>query len=120
MDCAVRTSRPAGANNGWARSFFGPGWNAVFQTVPLQPNKRYRILGFVRSSSTNTDGYLGIWLPSTGVILGQQKFGSLPNYTAVVIDFNSGNNTSAELFGGLWGNFTDAWAQFDDIALFQL
>jgi S-formylglutathione hydrolase FrmB len=103
----------AGAGNGWARG--NAGWNDLHQTVPVAPNKTYTLRGWVRTSGNNTDGYFGVRTPS-GQVVAEQKLGSLPGYALLVVTFNSGNNTSLDVFAGLWAN-GDTWLQLDDVSM---
>jgi hypothetical protein len=103
----------AGAGNGWARS--DAGWNDLHQTVPVAPNKTYTLRGWLRTSGNNTDGYFGVRTPA-GQVVAEKKLGSLPGYAQLVVTFNSGNNTSLDVFAGLWAN-GDTWLQLDDVSM---
>ncbi len=102
------------ANNGWLRSTSG--WNNLYQTIAVAPNRNYRLTGWIRTASGNTDGYFGVRTPQ-GTVIKEQKFGSLGGYTLLTVDFNSGSNTLVEVFTGMWGNGSNPWVQIDDIAV---
>jgi S-formylglutathione hydrolase FrmB len=105
-----------GVGNGWARNTSG--WNDLHQTIAVQANKTYRITGWIRTSSNNTDGYFGLRTAS-GQVVGEQKFGSLPGYTQITVTVSSGANTSLVAYAGLWAN-GDKWAQVDDVSVVQI
>jgi len=53
-----------------------------------------------------------------GQILGEIEYNDLPGYTQRTVHLNTGNNTSVQVYGGLWAlNDQDTWAQLDDFSL---
>jgi S-formylglutathione hydrolase FrmB len=105
----------ASPNNGWVRNVNG--WNDIDQTVSVLPNTNYTLTGWIRTSSNNDAGYFGV-RDTSGNVIGQDEFNSLPGYTQLTVNINSGNNTSVVVFGGLWPpNFADTWMQIDDVSL---
>ncbi|WP_164012138.1 DUF4185 domain-containing protein [Pyxidicoccus trucidator] len=113
VDRNLGTAR-TGQDNGFVRA--SSGWNALKQSVVVQPHTDYTLRGWVRTSGNSTEGYLGVRGPSNGPILGERLFGSLPGYTEQVVSFNSGGNSVVEVYGGLWAN-GDTWLQLDDVSL---
>lgn len=104
-----------GADNGFVR--YNSGWNALLQTAAVQPHTNYTLKGWVRTSSNNNDGYFGARAPNHGAILSETPYGSLPSYTELTVSFNSGVNSTVELYSGLLANSGDTWAQLDDVTL---
>lgn len=102
-----------GSNNGWVR--MNSGWNDLHQSVAVMKNTDYTLTGWIRTSANNANGYFGVRKPGGGVV-GEKKYGNLPGYTQQTVHFNSGGNTTLEVFGGLWAS-GDTWAQLDDISL---
>ncbi len=103
----------SGAGNGWVRNTGG--WNDVHQTVPVAPNRTHVVKAWIRTSANNGDGYVGLRTAS-GHVVGEQRFLNLGGYTQVTVTVNSGNNTSLEVFAGLWAN-GDTWLQVDDVSV---
>ncbi|NMO16682.1 DUF4185 domain-containing protein [Pyxidicoccus fallax] len=107
-------SARTGQDNGFVRN--NSGWNALKQSVVVQPYTDYTLRGWVRTSSNNTAGYFGARGVNNGPVLSERAFGSLPGYTEQVVSFNSGANSVVEVYGGLWAN-GDTWLQLDDVSL---
>ena len=105
----------SGANNGFAR--WDSGWNAIKQEVFVEPNTNYTLLAWIRTSANNNDGYFGVRGPNNGPIINETRFYSLPNYTKLTVQFNSGNRHSVEVFAGMWALSGDTWIQVDDFSL---
>jgi len=104
----------SGSGNGWVRNTSG--WNDIEQTVTVAPNTAYTLTGWVRTSANNTDGYFGV-RNLGGAVIGEQKFANLPGYTKLTVHLNTGNNTTVQVYGGLWAVNGDTWAQVDDLSL---
>jgi S-formylglutathione hydrolase FrmB len=102
-----------GSRNGWARNTSG--WNDLHQTVAVQPNRTYRVTGWVRSSANTTDGYFGLRTAS-GQVVGEQRFGRFDGYSQVSVLVPSGSSTSLVVYAGLWAN-GDTWLQLDDVSV---
>lgn len=103
-----------GQDNGFVR--YNSGWNALKQSVVVQPHTDYTLRGWVRTSSNNTTGFFGARGPGNGPVLGERAFASLPAYTEQVVTFNSGSHAIVEVYGGLWAD-GDTWLQLDDVSL---
>jgi hypothetical protein len=104
-----------GQDNGFVRN--NTGWNALKQSVAVQPYTEYTLKGWVRTSTNNTAGYFGARGRGNGPILRETTFGSLANYTELTVTFNSGANSIVELYTGVWALNGDTWAQVDDVSL---
>ena len=105
-----------GAGDGWVRNTSG--WNDLHQTVTVVPNRMYQVRAWIRASSNNTDGFFGL-RTTAGQVVGEQRFSSLGAYTQLSVTVSSGNNTSLEVFAGLWAN-GDTWLQVDDVSVVGL
>lgn len=104
-----------GANNGWVRA--SSGWNALKQEVAVAANTNYTLTAWLKTSANLNDGYFGARVLNSGPILGETHLTqSLPGYTQLTVQFNSGPHHSVELFAGLWAN-GDTWLQVDDVRL---
>jgi S-formylglutathione hydrolase FrmB len=101
-----------GVGDAWARNTSG--WNDVHQTIPVSANHTYTITAWLRTSTNNTDGYVGLRTVG-GQVLGEQHFTRLDGYTKLTVTVNTGANTSAVVYAGLWAN-GDTWLQLDDVA----
>jgi S-formylglutathione hydrolase FrmB len=105
----------ASPNNGWVRNVNG--WNDIDQTVSVRANTNYTLTGWLRTSSNNDAGYFGV-RDTSGNVISEDEYNSLPGYTQLTVQFNSGSNTSVVVYGGLWPpNFQDTWMQIDDVSL---
>ncbi|MFI6100259.1 DUF4185 domain-containing protein [Lentzea sp. NPDC051213] len=101
-----------GANNGFVRN--KSGWNDLHEQVVVQPGKRYRLTGWLRTSASNTDGYFGV----RGSQRAEQKFGQLGQYTKLTVEFLA-TDANLEVFAGTWATHGDTWVQVDDVVLEQ-
>ncbi|AFY35469.1 hypothetical protein [Calothrix sp. PCC 7507] len=104
----------AGKNNVWMRNVSG--WNGIRQRVKLQPNTQYKLTAYVRTSGNVTDGYFGV-RDAQQKVFSEQKFGSLPRYTPLTIQFRTGNESTYNIFTGFWALGQDSWVQVDDYRL---
>lgn len=105
----------SGANNGWVRA--SSGWNALVQTIAVAPNHEYRLTGWVRDSSNVAQGYFGVRAINGGAIVQEQTFASLPGYTQLTVNFDSGSNSLVDVYSGFWAPNADAWMQLDDVSV---
>lgn len=104
----------SGVNNAYIWDNGGD-WNAMQQTVAVQPNTEYVYSVWVHSSLVGQPGYLSV-LGATGIV-NEASFGNLPQYSLLTVKFNSGANTAVALRIGFWGQNTVQWVQVDDVAL---
>ncbi|GAB1644009.1 hypothetical protein KRMM14A1259_44320 [Krasilnikovia sp. MM14-A1259] len=112
----------SGTNNAWIRTS-SRNWNAVLQTIPVDPNRNYVLRGWVRTSGhgagadVNTAFFgvrlSGMWPPA------EQHFGPSPagQYQQIVQPFNPGDRTSVTVFCGFWGMGQDGWIQIDELSV---
>ncbi len=105
----------SGQNNGWLRNTSG--WNAMKQTVVVEPNTDYTLTGWIRTSDNMTEGYFGARPPRAGNVLNEVRFGRMDNYTPLKVEFNSGKHSLVEIYAGMWASDGDTWIQIDDITL---
>jgi S-formylglutathione hydrolase FrmB len=103
-----------GTGNGWVRH--NAGWNALHQTIGVSANSTYKVSAWIRTSTNNTDGYMGL-RTTGGQVVGETKFTRLDNYTNVTATVNTGSNTTLQMFAGLWAANGDTWAQIDDVTV---
>lgn len=103
----------SGANNGWVRNWTG--WNDIAQTVPVTPNTEYTLTGWLRTSPNNNAGYFGV-RDTSGNVISEDEYNSLPGYTQLTVTLNTGSNSTVVVYGGLWAQ-GDTWAQIDDVSL---
>ncbi|RKR75873.1 choice-of-anchor Q domain-containing protein [Frondihabitans australicus] len=106
----------SGLNDAYLASSGAGYWGSVEQTVTVTPHSLYRFSIWERNSANIDQGYIGAKTPS-GTILGEVRQGTASDYTHYIVTFNSGNNTSVDLFAGYWGPGPSAYAQLDDAAL---
>lgn len=106
----------SGAANAWLRSTSG--YNDVYQTVAVQPGSRYRLVAWVRTSANPPNGYVGA-RQTDGTVITERRFGALPGYTQLTVDFDTGSRSLVDVFVGFWAD-GDTWAQVDDVSLMKL
>ncbi len=107
----------SGANNAWLRNT--DGWNDVHQRVAVRPHHTYRLTGWVRTSASNTDGYFGV-RATDGTVIEETTFASLPGYTKLTVQFNSGSHSLVDIFAGMWAHGSDTWVRADDFTLTEV
>jgi hypothetical protein len=106
----------SGNNNAWIRTS-GSNWNAVTQTISVQPNTNYQLSGWIINNFASNQGYFGVRNSNGVSVLQETSFTALPQYSNLTVKFNSGNNTTITVYGGFWGKGTDYWMRLDDISL---
>jgi hypothetical protein len=104
-----------GQDNGYVR--YNTGWNALKQRFAVQPYTWYTMKGWVRTSSNMNNGYFGARVPNNGPIMAETHLTSpLTNYTQISVNFNTGANSFAEIYSGIWAD-GDTWMQLDDVSV---
>ncbi len=107
----------SGVNNAWLTSSTGH-WNAIVQTVPVQPHTSYVAVAWVRSKLTGTSAHFGVRKPGGTSTLAEASFGAAGQYKQLTIQFNSGPESAVELYVGFWGEQSaDEWLQIDDVSI---
>ncbi len=108
-----------GKNNAFIRTSDNGTWNCINQNFNVTPNTNYRLTGWIKNSNNLANaGYFGV-RNSDGSVKNEVNFGGMADYTQLIVDFNSGANTSMSVFGGWWSNGQDVWMQFDDFTIRQ-
>ncbi|RYZ36346.1 MAG: DUF4185 domain-containing protein [Myxococcaceae bacterium] len=116
IDRALGSAR-TGQDNGFVRG--SSGWSALKQSVVVQPYTDYTLKGWLRASPNTSRGSFGVRAAGNGPILGESSFGSLTAWTERSVTFNSGANSVVEVYGGVWADAGDTWAQLDDVSLIR-
>ena len=106
----------SGDRNGFVR--YNSGWHDVHQSVSVAPNTNYVLTGWVRTSSNNDNGFIGVRVPG-GAPIQEANFQAVGSWTKFAVPFNSGARSSVELFTGIWTDNGDMWVQVDDYAIVQ-
>jgi hypothetical protein len=102
-----------GVGNGWARGTGG--WNDLHQTIPVVAHRTYQVRGFVRTSASAVDGFIGL-RNAAGQVLAERRFSALDGYTQLDVTVNAGNHTNLVFFAGVWAS-GDTWLQLDDVSV---
>lgn len=100
------------ANNAWARNTTG--WNAIRQQIVLTAGDNYTISAFIRTSPNVRDGYFG-FRDANQRPVSEIKFGPLPVYTELKVNFKADRSGKYNIFAGFWAPNADAWIQVDDV-----
>ncbi len=115
----------SGRGNGWVRSATS-GWNAINNSLVVEPNSECSLTAWLRTSDSLTDGYMSV-RPynsdgSVSDVINEIKLigaGSPnpqnQNYNLYTLTFNSGENNRVLFYVGLFGNGRDSWVQVDDV-----
>ena len=106
----------SGANDAWIRNSTS-NWDAVTQTITVQPNTNYTLTGWLESNLTTNVGYFGVRASDGATVLRETPFGSDLSYTPLTVTFNSGSNSTVTVFAGFHGQSMDRWIRVDDLAL---
>lgn len=106
----------SGQNDAWIRNA-NSSWNAITQAVQVQTNTSYVLTGWIRNSFAQNLGYFGVRKADGVTVLQEVSFSTLPAYTMLIVNFNSGPNATVTVYGGFWGQGSDYWMQLDDISL---
>ncbi len=106
----------SGVNNAWLASGTDS-WNAIVQTIAVEPHQNYTMTAWVRTNLTASSGRFGIRKSGELSSLRETSFGAAPNYTQLRIQFNSGAESALDLYVGFSGNKADQWLQIDDVSL---
>ncbi len=101
-----------GGINAWARH--NTGWNAVRQTVRLIGGVNYTLRAFVRTSGNVRDGYFGFRDAAQRPVR-ETRFGPLPAYTELRVDFRPTATGTFNVFSGFWAPSANAWMQIDHV-----
>lgn len=108
-----------GKNNAFIRTSTNGVWNCINQSFNVTANTNYRLTGWIKNSNNLANvAYFGV-RNSNGTVKNEVNFGGLPGYTQLIVDFNSGTNTTMSMYSGWWSNGADVWMQFDDFTIRQ-
>jgi hypothetical protein len=109
----------AGSNNAWIHptNTATTQWNAIKQTVNVQPNTGYVLRGWVQTSGNVTGGYFGVRNGTSPDVLAEQHYAPQGAYAPLTVTFNSGANTQVTIFGGYWAPGSDSWIRLDDVVM---
>ena len=105
-----------GLNDGYI-SNTGTGFNAITQTLTVQPNTTYTLTGWVQDNFTGASGSFGVYGADGVTVVGQTSFGVASTYTPLTVSFNSRNNSTVTVFAGFTGQNTALWMRVDDVSL---
>lgn len=106
----------SGVNNAWLTSSTGS-WNAIIQTIAVQPNIEYVMTAWVRANLNDSSGRFGIRKSGALSTLHETSFATSPQYTQLTVQFNSGAESVLELYAGFLGKNVAQWLQIDDVSL---
>ncbi len=104
----------SGDRNGFVR--YNSGWNDLHQDVTVTANTDYKMTGWLRTSSNNDNGFIGVRAVG-GAVISEDHFTSVGPWTKYTVTFNSGSRTQVELYTGIWTDNGDMWVQTDDYSL---
>ncbi|NIK55110.1 DUF4185 domain-containing protein [Kribbella shirazensis] len=107
----------SGTNNAFVRGSIGT--HQLQQTVAVRPYHRYRLSAWIRTAENNNETMLGV-RTLRGRTIAQQSGGAHPQYTKVSVEFDAGQESLIQLYGGFFGHGQDVWLQLDDVALEEI
>ncbi len=77
--------------------------DACTQSITVKKRKEYILTAWAKSSIAGSDrSYLGVRLHD-GTIIDAHPALNSDNWTKITVEFNSGDNTSLDVFFGTWG-----------------
>lgn len=117
VDQAAGWSR-TGDNNAYLQTDT-PQWTAMTQYLPLpgDPNYRFELHGWLRTSSNVTHGRFGVRSGAT-TVLSEVKFGTVvAGYREFVVSFRGGGLPGLTVFAGYWSPVGFSWVLVDDLRL---
>ncbi|SEE52453.1 DUF4185 domain-containing protein [Jiangella alba] len=106
----------SGDRNGFVR--YNSGWHDLHQEVAVTPGTDYVLTAWLRTSSNNDNGFVGVRAVG-GPPIAETNFASVGPWTRFTVPFNSGGNTAVEVFTGVWTDNGDMWVQVDDYAIVE-
>jgi len=74
------------------------------------------VSGYLRTSLNSDNGFMGA-RTTGGTILSEVNYASINGWRRYTVTFNSGSNTSVDVYAGVWTNNGDIWIQLDDFSL---
>lgn len=110
----------SGVNNACIGSGSG-NWNAIVQTVPVQPHTDYIMTAWVRSNMIGRFGHVGVRAPGVHSPIAETSFGAKPNYARLTLRFSSGAESSIDIYIGIRSPATKKRqsVQVDDVSLLK-
>ncbi|QAY59411.1 DUF4185 domain-containing protein [Microbacterium protaetiae] len=116
-NCGIDNA-PASAFSGDHNAFvrYNTGWRNIYQNIAVAPHRKYRLTGFIRTSTNSDNGYFGARTTS-GAVISEAHFVSVGAWTRFTVDFDSGTNETVQVYAGVWTNSGDIWLQADDVAV---
>jgi hypothetical protein len=98
------------------------GFREIYQDIAVTPNRKSRLIGWVKISATLRNGSFGVRptndrAPFAGVRYGSSVGTPSDVYRQLSVDFNSGTRTRVRVFAGMFGSGRDASARFDDLTI---
>jgi Domain of unknown function (DUF4185) len=115
-NCGIDDARwgYSGNRNGFAR--YNHGWQDVHQTVSVAVHVNYQLTGWIRTSPNSDNGFMGA-RSADGTVISEAHYTAIGPWTRIVVNFNSGTNTSVVVYAGVWTDHGDIWIQLDDISV---
>lgn len=97
------------------------GWNRAQQWVAVQPGRRYRVSGWLRTSANVNDGWFSV-RGNPGQtnfdVIDQLHFGAMVGeYQNLSFEFDAGANSSVLFYAGYWAPGADSIVDLDDVTI---
>ena len=106
----------SGSNNAWINDS-STNWDAITQTISVQPNTNYTLTGWVQNNFGSNVGYFGVRDSGGQNVLKETTFSASPNYSQLSVSFNSGSNSTVKVYIGFFGQGVEQFFRADDISL---
>jgi len=104
-------------NNAWAGK--KTGWNAIYHSpTPLSAGVLYTLYAFVHTSGDVREGYFGFRNKAQRPVA-EDKFGPLPAYKELTIQFRPRQTGLYHVFIGFWAPNPEAWIRVDHVRLYS-
>lgn len=95
-----------------------PGWHSIDQVMTVQPNTRYRVGAWVRTSPDLNAAIIDVRAGANNPVVSHLQFGPCASgYCYQGLEFESGSATSAILLIGFSSTSSTSWMRVDDVSV---
>lgn len=108
----------SGINNAWLTSSTAS-WNAIVQTIAVEPHTSYVMAAWIRGNLTRPSGRSGVRAADGGRVIAETSFGAANQYRRIALQFSSGSTSTVDLYIGLSGENKPQCLQIDDVSVLK-
>ncbi len=108
----------SGMNNAWLTSN-ASNWNAIVQTIAVEPHTTYMMTAWIRDNLTGPFGRFGVRAAEGRRVIAENSFGAASQYQRIAFQFSSGLTSAVDLYIGLFGENQPQCLQIDDVSVLK-